>query len=86
MSRLLLLLAIAAIAYTLYKKMKAQAEARKDIQPKADTNTDHTMRKCKKCGVHLPEQEAVNYQTLYFCSEEHKKQYLESQAKSKPDE
>lgn len=86
MSRLLLLLAIGVIAYTLYKKMQAQAKARKDLQPKTDESSDHTMRKCKKCGVHLPEQEAVTYQTLYFCSEEHKQQYLESQPKSKQDE
>lgn len=35
-----------------------------------------TMKRCAECGVHLPEQEALTYQTLSFCCNDHKKLYL----------
>ncbi len=76
MARLILLIAIIAVGYSLYKKLKAAQDNGKDLKP-TQGNPEEPMRKCAKCDVHLPEKEAIQYQTLYFCSEEHKKSYLE---------
>lgn len=39
-------------------------------------SSNKAMKRCAECGVHLPEQEALTYQTLSFCCNEHKKLYL----------
>lgn len=75
MFRLLLLLAIGFIAYTLYKRISQdKTSSRQPAQP-----PELPMKKCAYCGLHLPEQDALTYQTLHFCNDEHKQRYLEQQ-------
>lgn len=72
--RLILFLVICALAYSLYKKIQNKsAKSDGSAKPKSDI----AMKRCAKCGVHLPENDSIQYQTLHFCCEDHKKAYLE---------
>ncbi len=68
--RLLIIVGIVWIAYQIYRnwKSKNQLIAR---QHKKDSDIKN-MVQCAKCGVHLPEQEAVKSSDDFFCCEEHK--------------
>lgn len=73
--RLILFVVICALAYSLYKKLQKGSD-----KSKASTKTEEptlAMKRCAKCGVHLPENDSIQYQTLHFCCEDHKKAYLE---------
>lgn len=72
-SRLILLVVIGILAYSLYKKLaKSKTPTQTPSQPADPTE----MKRCAKCGVHLPISESIQYQTLHFCCEDHKKAYL----------
>ncbi|MCG8673342.1 MAG: hypothetical protein MI867_28390 [Pseudomonadales bacterium] len=73
--RLILFVVICGLAYALYKKIQKQSSEKLDSSPKEPTTTE--MKRCAKCGVHLPINECIQYQTLHFCCEDHKKAYLE---------
>ncbi len=55
----------------------------KSRQPE-DTETDsppeaiEDMVRCTHCGVHLPKSESIASDDLFFCSDEHRHQHLES--------
>ncbi len=55
----------------------------KSRQPE-DTDTDspseaiEDMVRCTHCGVHLPKSESIASDDLFFCSDEHRHQHLES--------
>lgn len=70
MSRLLMLVAIAALVYLLIKSY------RKNIPQQDKTLTDDMVR-CAQCGVHLPKGESVQSQDQFFCSTAHRDAYLE---------
>lgn len=41
------------------------------------------MVKCEQCGIHIPQDQAINYQqedgqAIFFCGQEHKKIFLDS--------
>lgn len=65
MGRLLLIIAIAAVVYLLFRSYRKQAP-----QPgKPDTEN---MVRCAHCGVHLPQGESVRDDGRFFCSAEHR--------------
>ena len=68
MSRLLLLIAIAAVIYLLirfYRKDKHQQ----------DKNLAEDMVRCAHCGVHLPKGESIQAGGHFFCGAEHRDAY-----------
>lgn len=69
----LLLIALIMVIVTLVKRGKQNKQS---TPTSTKTTPDTTMKRCAECGVHLPEQEALSYQTLHFCCNEHKKLYL----------
>jgi len=69
MSRLLMLVAIAALVYLLFKSY------RKNIPPQDKALTED-MVCCAQCGVHLPKGESVQSQDQFFCSTAHRDAYL----------
>lgn len=72
--RLILFIVICALAYSLYKKLqKGKSQPANNAPPPTTTE----MKRCAKCGVHLPVHDSIQYQTLHFCCEDHKKAYLE---------
>lgn len=68
MSRLFLLIAIAAVVYLLIRSFRKNA-------PRQDEATAEDMVRCAHCGVHLPKGESVQAQGLDFCSAAHRDAY-----------
>jgi len=70
---------IAALIFITYTLLKRQSKRNHTLpsQPQSPSAQDVSTKRCAQCGVHLPEEEALAYQTLYFCCNEHKKNYLE---------
>lgn len=73
MPRLLLLIAIVAVAWYLYRRLRGSGRT---PPPPAPQQPPAAMSACAECGVHAPEQEGVRYQTLFFCSPAHLEAYL----------
>lgn len=71
LARTLMIAAMAALAYYLYRRWK-EAQATRPPKPAQP----YVMKQCAHCGLHLPEKEANSHNQLYFCSEEHKQFYL----------
>lgn len=69
----LVFFALIMIVITLVKRGKKGGT---NMPTTIDTSSENTMKRCAECGVHLPEQEALTYQTLSFCCNDHKKLYL----------
>lgn len=73
MIRLLLLVAIATVAWYLYRRIKTGAGTPtngNDATPPT-TSDQHIVRRCDQCGVHVPESTGVRYQEQFFCCPEH---------------
>ena len=68
MSRLLMLIAIAAGVYLLLKSY------RKNL-PKQDNAVAEDMVRCAHCGVHLPKGESVQDGGHFFCGAQHRDAY-----------
>ena len=69
----LIFFALIMIVITLVKRGKKGGTT---MSTTVSTSSDKKMKRCAECGVHLPEQEALTYQTLNFCCNDHKKLYL----------
>jgi len=68
--RLLVIVAIVWLSYRIYQNWKVSKQI---STKKTDNDTGiKQMVQCAKCGVHLPEQEAINASGNYYCCEEHK--------------
>lgn len=65
MSRLLLIIAIAAVIYLLIRSYRKKA-------PQQDKTIAEDMVRCAQCGVHLPKGESVVENGQFFCSVEHR--------------
>lgn len=65
MSRVLMLLAIAAAVYWLIRSYRRQDDA-----PQQDVVED--MVRCAHCGVHLPRSESIQTAGRFYCCIEHR--------------
>lgn len=71
MSKLLLLLIVlAAIVWFLARQRKADAHGRDAAPPPRPAEK---MVSCARCGVHLPESEALVADGRHYCSDEHRR-------------
>ena len=70
MSRLFLLLAVAAVVYLLFRSYRKNA-ARQDA-PGQDKEAAEDMVRCAQCGVHLPKSESIHADGRFYCSAEHR--------------
>lgn len=68
--RLLVILIIAWLVYSMTRRWLASLEQKKQQQ---DASRIETMVSCAHCGLHIPQKEALQAQGKYFCSEEHRK-------------
>jgi len=66
MSRLLLLVVIAAVVYLLIRSYRRKSEAA-DKEAVAED-----MVRCAHCGVHLPRSESIQADGRFYCSTEHR--------------
>lgn len=68
--RLILIIALVSLVIMAYRKITAA----KNNSPKAPDAA--SMRKCAQCGIHLPESEAKQQGSHFFCSDEHRIAYM----------
>ena len=80
MARILLLIAIVAVAWYLYRRLTARPGGGTPSTPTA-ANPDAVTR-CEECGVHVPEKNGVRYQERFFCSPEHLNEYRRKNGQS----
>ena len=73
MSRLFLLLAIAAVVYLLIRSYRKNVTGQ-DL-PGQDKAAAEDMVRCAHCGVHLPKSESIHADGQFFCSAEHRDAY-----------
>jgi hypothetical protein len=66
-------IALIMIVVTLVKRGK---KAGSNISTVVNSSSENNMKRCAECGINVPEQEALTYQTLSFCCNDHKKLYL----------
>ncbi|MGC2458436.1 MAG: PP0621 family protein [Gallionellaceae bacterium] len=77
MSRLLFLALVVFAVYWLLRSYRRQLFKEDDVAPPVED-----MVRCAQCGVHLPKRESVLSEGKYFCGEEHRRLYAESQNKT----
>ena len=73
--RLIILL---LLAYLIWRLIRVTREA---LRPRQQTAVDRVARmvKCRQCGTHVPEQEAIQDGDRSFCSDAHRHAWLERQ-------
>jgi uncharacterized protein len=69
MGRLFLLLALLLLAALIYRAMRKQKVRGK---PDKKQIISKNMTKCDYCGLHVPEEEVLQYKGRNYCSERHK--------------
>lgn len=79
--RLLLLVAIAAVAWYLYRRVVAGRRP-PEAPGTPPTATGDAITRCDECGIHVPERNGVRYQTHFFCTPEHLSEYLRKHGQS----
>ena len=72
--KLLTLLILAGLGYMLYKRIKAIPRKTRPDNPQVDK-----VVRCAYCDLHVPQQEAIELNNRYYCSEEHRR--LDQQSK-----
>jgi len=54
-------------------------EAQRNHQPQDDVSQEsQQMVQCRYCNLHLPQNDAVKHESLWFCCHEHKKHFLDN--------
>jgi uncharacterized protein len=72
MSKLILLIFLGFLAFILYKGLR-RAAVRREREVRAARSEPEHMVACARCGLHLPESEALEGIGGRFCSEEHRR-------------
>ena len=67
--KLLILLALGYIAYTVWRRMKA---VQADRQRRTPPSQAPRMVRCAQCQLHLPESLALRQDDKWYCSSEHR--------------
>lgn len=70
MGKLILLLFLGLLAYLAYKGFRRSSRNNEQV---SQQQGPERMVACARCGVHLPESEAVQAEGRHFCSEEHRR-------------
>ncbi|HQY71698.1 MAG TPA: PP0621 family protein [Pseudomonadales bacterium] len=73
--RLILLFAMAFIAWRLYRLVVAPRVRASEQPPKLD---GEDMVECALCSVHVPRAQAVSEASRWYCCEEHRREHTES--------
>jgi len=70
------LIFFAIIALLIYWIIKSRQP--KDMDTNSPSEAIEDMVRCTHCGVHLPKSECITNDNMFFCSDEHRHQHLES--------
>jgi uncharacterized protein len=69
--RLLVLIAVIVLAWLLWRRFLAPKPQR--LRRKRKPREVTRVVKCAHCGLHVPENEALQVEQDYYCSEEHRR-------------
>ncbi|MCQ4347567.1 hypothetical protein NGA35_09080 [Pseudomonas stutzeri] len=69
MARLLILIALLALAWWLWQRFTRPQRPRPPAPPEAQP-----MVRCARCGVHVPQAEALAHDDRWYCSRAHLEQ------------
>jgi len=69
MARLLILLALLALAWWLWRSFTRPSKSAPPAPPKPQP-----MVRCARCGVHVPQAEALPHDNRWYCSRAHLEQ------------
>ena len=70
--RLVVILIIAWLVYSLTRRWLASLEQKRTQKKQGETSHIETMVSCAHCGLHIPQNEAIQAQGKYYCSDEHR--------------
>ncbi|MFN3712607.1 MAG: PP0621 family protein [Alcanivoracaceae bacterium] len=73
---LIRLIILAALIWLVWRILRQTLLAPRQPPPSADNNPQKMVR-CAQCDVHVPLSEAVREGERAFCSDEHRRQWLE---------
>ncbi len=68
MLRFVVLVAAVWVAFLIIRQLLRSSSTR----PTVPRSADKRMVRCARCGLHIPEDEALRHQQHYFCSEKHR--------------
>jgi uncharacterized protein len=77
MSRIIFILVLLVVGYLLLKSWQRRNKLnnqRRDEQSSGQIQNKQNIVSCQQCGLHVPENEAVQYGGKVFCSLEHAQQ------------
>lgn len=69
MARLLFLIALFTLAWWLWRSFTRPKQVRPPAAPR-----EQAMVRCARCGVHVPQTEALAHDNRWYCSREHLEQ------------
>ncbi len=71
--RLVIILVIAWLVYSLTRRWLATLERQRTQKKQPGSSRIETMVSCAHCGLHIPQNEAVQAGDKYYCSDKHRK-------------
>ncbi|NOZ36930.1 MAG: hypothetical protein GXP11_02465 [Gammaproteobacteria bacterium] len=71
--RLVVILIIAWLIYSTTRRWLASLDQKWDQKKSGRSEKIETMVSCAYCGLHVPQNEALQAQGKYYCSSEHQK-------------
>ena len=77
MFRVIILLVLLAVSFIVVKLLRAKWERRADKSIRNNKQQSDNMLQCIRCGVYIPEKQAITHGDEVFCSLEHAKQHKE---------
>ncbi len=74
--RLLTWLVIGYFLWAMVRNYLRKQEAQRNKQAATKADPPVLIVKCRQCGLHLPQSEAVSGDSAWFCGEAHRRQWL----------
>jgi uncharacterized protein len=83
LAKFLLLIAVAIVAYLLFRGFRRDASIRDSARPAPprDRSVPEDMVRCAVCGIHLPRSESFTSRGKFFCTDEHRRLGLQEPGK-----
>jgi len=76
--RLIIFALVIWMFWRLVKNFKAKLESRNNSDSQSGNKLEQgNMVPCDFCSVHIPEEEAIQHEKMWFCNNSHKEKYLE---------
>jgi len=60
----------------IYNQKKLEAQHKDDTVRKTSSDSEQ-MVQCRYCNLHLPQNDAIKHENLWFCCHEHRDHFLE---------